>query len=107
MRYPCPCCGYYTLAKEPPGTFAICPVCFREDDNSQFKDPTYPCGANAPSLEQARRNFRAFGAKTRQDRAAARPPRQDEMPPARDQATPNGGEVMGKDMQVIRRVGGQ
>ncbi len=37
-RYACPCCGYLTLTEKPPGTFAICPVCFWEDDEVQFKD---------------------------------------------------------------------
>ena len=39
--YHCPCCGYRTLSEQPPGTFEICPVCYWEDDNVQFNDPTF------------------------------------------------------------------
>jgi hypothetical protein len=56
-KYNCPCCGYYTLDEEPPGTFQVCPVCYWEDDNTQFDDPTYSGGANENSLELARLNF--------------------------------------------------
>lgn len=60
--FPCPCCGYLTIGEEPPGTFEICPVCFWEDDNVQFEDPSYAGGANSVSLNQARENFKLFGA---------------------------------------------
>lgn len=60
--FPCPCCGYLTIGEEPPGTFEICPVCFWEDDNVQFEDPDYSGGANSVSLNQARENFKLFGA---------------------------------------------
>jgi rubredoxin len=61
-KYSCPCCGYYTLASKPPGTFDICPVCYWEDDNIQFMNPEYEGGANEMSLNQARKNYRKFGA---------------------------------------------
>jgi hypothetical protein len=80
-RFPCPCCGYYTLTSEPPGTYELCPVCYWEDDGVQFADPTYAGGANEPSLEQARKNFLAFGANSWRERDSVRPPRPDEMPP--------------------------
>ncbi len=60
--FPCPCCGYLTMGEEPPGTFEICHVCFWEDDNVQFEDPNYAGGANSVSLNQARENFKLFGA---------------------------------------------
>lgn len=60
--FPCPCCGYLTLGEEPPGTFEVCPVCFWEDDDVQFEDPSYAGGANSVSLNQARENFKLFGA---------------------------------------------
>ncbi|MDZ7620370.1 MAG: CPCC family cysteine-rich protein [Patescibacteria group bacterium] len=56
-KFPCPCCGYRTMSEQPPGTFQICPVCYWEDDNVQFNDPTFEGGANEESLNQARANF--------------------------------------------------
>ena len=78
--YPCPCCGFLTLSEPPPGTFVICPVCGWEDDSVQFYDPQYACGANAVSLEQARLNFRAFGASMAEDVSRVRRPNQEEIP---------------------------
>jgi len=62
MTYKCPCCGYYTLDEAPGNTYNICPVCYWEDDFVQFKDFIYSHGANAVSLEQARKNYLEFGA---------------------------------------------
>ncbi|SCP95809.1 CPCC family cysteine-rich protein [Anaerobium acetethylicum] len=59
-KYKCPCCGNYTLAEEPPGTYEICMVCEWEDDRSQFLDPDYRGGANRLSLNEARRNYEKF-----------------------------------------------
>ena len=50
-----------TLPEEPPDTCQICPVCFWEDDGVQFDDPDFTGGANRPSLNQARENFRRDG----------------------------------------------
>ena len=64
-KYTCPCCGWKTLDEKPPGTFAICAICFWEDDNLQFDDPDYEGGANHPSLRLAQKNYLEFGAKDR------------------------------------------
>jgi len=66
-RYQCACCHYWTLREAPAGTgtYDICPVCFWEDDRSQFDDPDLDGGANHPSLNQARANFQEFGAAER------------------------------------------
>lgn len=61
-KYPCPCCGYYTLGEKPPGTYEICEICFWEDDDLQYRDPDNEGGANVESLRQAQRNFQEFGA---------------------------------------------
>lgn len=79
-RYACPCCEHLTLTEQPPGTFAICPVCFWEDDDVQFKDPMSTSGANQISLVEARRNFREFGAVMEQFRGQVRPPTPEETP---------------------------
>ncbi|UCB44162.1 MAG: hypothetical protein JSV77_01420 [Dehalococcoidales bacterium] len=79
-KYPCPCCGYLTLAQEPPGTFLLCRVCRWEDDPIQVKDPDYTGGANRPSLNQARENFLKFGAKEERFIDKVRAPLPSEIP---------------------------
>lgn len=83
-RYPCHCCGFYTLKEEPNGSYEICPVCFWEDDLVQNRDPESWGGANVPSLNEARRNFRALGAMEARFLPYVRPPRKDELPPGSD-----------------------
>lgn len=78
--YACPCCGYLTFDDQPPGTFEICPVCGWEDDEAQFNDPAYAGGANAVSLEQARKNFIAIGAIDKKSLGAVRRPLPKEIP---------------------------
>ena len=58
MKYPCPCCGYYTYEHVPDGSYDICHVCFWEDDPIQLEDPQCEGGANRVSLEQARLNYK-------------------------------------------------
>lgn len=56
-KYKCPCCGFYTLNEEPPGTYEICPICNWEDDIVQYNDPDYEGGANIISLNEFRKQF--------------------------------------------------
>ncbi len=79
-RYPCPCCGFLTLDQQPPGSFAICPVCWWEDDDVQGRDPAYAGGANAVSLRKARENFRTFGAAEARFSSNVRRPTPEEVP---------------------------
>ena len=60
-RHQCLCCGCWTLAEPPPGTFTVCPVCGWEDDAVQGKHAYFAGGANAVSLNTARKNFRTMG----------------------------------------------
>ena len=76
--HPCPCCGYLTLSDPDPNSYEICPVCLWENDGTQRDDPTFAGGANSVSLEEAQRNFKAFGAVTRAAVANVRPPRPEE-----------------------------
>jgi len=78
-RYACACCSHLTLF-EPPGSFAICPVCYWEDDAQQLHDPSLAGGANRESLTEARKNFVAYGASSAQFRDDVRKPNADEMP---------------------------
>ena len=64
---------------EPPGTYIICDVCFWEEDDVQFVDPTYEGGANKQSLNEARRNFLAIGAMSEEFLKHVRAPRPDEV----------------------------
>ena len=82
-KFPCPCCGYYTLTEEPPGTYAICPVRYWEDDLRQFEDPDLGVGANRVSLSEARGNFARYGAMSEKDTLHVRPPNLDEYPQTR------------------------
>ncbi len=62
LKYKCPCCGYYTFASKPNGTYDICPICFWEDDLFQSENPDLEGMANPVSLNQARENYKKFGA---------------------------------------------
>jgi len=77
-KYKCPCCGYFTLKHEPPGTFEICPVCFWEDDNIQYNNPDYEGGANDVSLNQAHKNYKIVGAISKEYLDSVRPPNESE-----------------------------
>lgn len=79
-RFACPCCSFLTLSAPPPGTFELCPVCYWEDDDVQFRSPGMSGGANRESLDTAKKNFAAFGASAETDRAAVRAPNADEIP---------------------------
>lgn len=62
MERRCPCCGYYTLQNEDESLYAICPVCFWENDPWQAAEPDEAGGANSISLRSAQRNFAEFAA---------------------------------------------
>ena len=61
-KFYCECCGYNTLNEKPNGTYQICRTCYWEDDPIQSAEPDYEGGANRVSLNQAKRNFKEFGA---------------------------------------------
>lgn len=78
-RYPCPCCGYYTLEQRPPGTDEICPVCCWHDDRVQFDDPNMSGGANRVSPITAKRNFAEIRASDSRFKEHVRPPWESEL----------------------------
>lgn len=80
-KYECPCCFCYTLSEPPPGTFEICEVCYWEDDDIQYNDPNCSFGANQESLNQARENYRKFGASSKKFSSLVRTPLDDEKGP--------------------------
>jgi len=65
----CPCCRYRTLSER--GGYDICPVCLWEDDG--IEAPHALSGPNHMTLAEARKNFAAFGAVTRRERAFVDP----------------------------------
>lgn len=77
-KHPCPCCGCFTLDSR--GEYALCPVCFWEDDPLQREDADRPGGANPVSLTEARNNYRSFGACQADMRSHVRSPRTEEIP---------------------------
>jgi RNAse (barnase) inhibitor barstar len=77
---PCPCCGHlvFDAGEGWPGSFVICPVCYWEDDATQFRRPYTRGGANRVTLAEAQQNFQAFGACEQRSRPYVRPPTEDE-----------------------------
>lgn len=55
--FECPCCGKKTLHST--RNYEICSVCDWEDDELQYDEPDYICGANQMSLNQARYAYRS------------------------------------------------
>jgi len=80
--FACPCCRHLTLTER--GGFDICPVCYWEDDGQDDKDASMVRGGpnGALSLEQARRNFAAFGACDQRWKGNVRRPLPQEKPKA-------------------------
>jgi len=62
MKFTCPCCGYKNLKEKPPGTYAICAICFWIDDKVQYKNSDFKGGSNEVSLKEAQVNFFKIGA---------------------------------------------
>jgi hypothetical protein len=77
-RFACPCCRNLTLSER--GGWDICPVCFWEDDGQDDHDAAVVRGGpnGALSLEEARRNYLAFGACDERSKVHVRPPLPDE-----------------------------
>ena len=61
-HFPCPCCGHLVFV-EHPGSHAICPICFWNDDAIQLRWPDYTGGANRLSLRESQVNVALVGAK--------------------------------------------
>lgn len=59
-EYQCPCCDYYTLPSR--ASYAICPVCYWEDDGQDMDRLDEVSGPNHITLREARENFTSVGA---------------------------------------------
>lgn len=79
-RGACEVCGFLTFAADERGDYFICPVCFWEDDEFH-SDPNEPCGVNHDlSLNEARENYKKYGACAKDMIPHVRKPRPNEMP---------------------------
>jgi hypothetical protein len=76
----CPCCYCKTLSER--GGFAICEVCFWEDDGQDDYDADVVRGGpnGVLSLTEARDNYRRIGACDERSVNFVRPARPDERP---------------------------
>lgn len=79
QKFTCPCCGYKILSEKQRGSHELCPVCFWEDDGTQFDDPKLNGGANLVSLKQAQQNYIEFGASEKRFLQNVRKPTSDEV----------------------------
>ena len=77
LKYKCPCCGFYTLPSR--GDYEICPVCFWEDDGLQSEEPDCTAGPNGYTLNEAKENFKKYGAMDKRSIEFVRPPKEDEL----------------------------
>jgi Cysteine-rich CPCC len=79
MKNNCQVCSNRTISNK--GAFEICPVCYWEDEG-EIKNPSKPTGGpnNDLSLEQARLNFKKYGAVSEEFKEKVRPPHSDELP---------------------------
>ena len=68
------------MTEEPPGTFEVCPVCYWEDDEVQFRNLDYEGGANSVSLCVARLNYARLGACSEECVNHVRSPTPEEIP---------------------------
>ncbi len=73
-KFQCPCCQHFTL--EEVAAYDICPVCFWEDDGTTGEHGFSP---NGIGLDEARGNYRAFGACKERDKQHVRKPQLDEI----------------------------
>lgn len=58
----CPCCGYFTVESDDEVIVDICDVCFWQYDEVAHENPGTIRGANNVTLNEARVNYKLFGA---------------------------------------------
>ncbi|WP_231637337.1 CPCC family cysteine-rich protein [Paenibacillus sp. FJAT-27812] len=80
MRVQCPCCDFFTFGSKEEAFFEICEVCFWQYDEVAHDKPEINIGANHISLNQAKGNYRDFGAYERKFKDSVREPYKEEYP---------------------------
>jgi rubredoxin len=61
-RIKCPCCGFFTIENDDDIIFDFCDVCGWQYDVAAHNKPDISIGANKISLNEARKNYKLFGA---------------------------------------------
>ncbi len=81
MKKQCPCCGYYTIDDKNEVITDICDVCFWEYDEVTQRFPDRCIGPNDISLNEARNNYKRYGAAKKEyaDKKLVRRPRKEEI----------------------------
>lgn len=79
-KYKCPCCGNYTFGHKLDGTHDICPICFWEDAIYDYHNPDRICAYNKVSINEAKENYKKFGACIEEFVLYVRKPNESEIP---------------------------
>lgn len=76
----CPCCGYYTIDGTDEVIVDICPVCYWQYDEVGHDHPDIAVGGpnKQISLNQARENYKKFGASRKDIKLFVREPLEEE-----------------------------
>lgn len=79
MNHKCPCCGYYTYPVPQKDDIGfICPVCFWENDVFLTSENDHSSCNHGITLQEAKDNYKEFGACEYQMLCHVRKPRKDE-----------------------------
>lgn len=76
----CPCCGYFTVESDDEIIVDICEVCFWQYDVVAHNKPDTMKGANHITLNEAKNNYKTFGACEKRFINKVRPPKCEELP---------------------------
>ena len=75
----CPCCNYLTITEEDEVIVDICPVCYWQYDLVSQRYPDRVISPNRVSLNEARNNYKSYGAVRRDVLQYVRPPLDNEI----------------------------
>ncbi len=78
MKHKCVCCGNLTIDDPDTIGYEICPVCFLENDQMQNENHDHKGGANRISLNEARENYKKYGACDKESLPFVRKPYENE-----------------------------
>lgn len=76
----CLCCGYFTVESDDEVIVEICEVCFWQYDVVAHNKPNTMKGANHVTLNEAKNNYKTFGACEKRFINKVRSPKREELP---------------------------